>query len=382
MRKHPILRDIRTVKPYQVTAGHLLYEVRPPVMQIEDFLPASGIMGITSYPGVGKTWLALEVCRAVASGTPFLGKYAARRGGVLFVGSDSSLYDYAIQWTRLTRRTKNAVEVFEPVQFLLQSDFMFEDEEAVRRLIRTHQTFKWGEVTHEPGTNLPLQERGFHTIVFDTVSKLTRAKQNDNTEMEEVFRNIRLIAEITDAALVLLHHNSKRTEFNDGTDWRGALSQIGALDSWVHISPHKKDKYLIGVEYKKFRGITPAAFAYRMHVLDRSEATLTATDEPVTVEQQMQADPLAEAIVAHAREHPGLRACEIREALWPTFSAGVEDGTGKLLMWDTTQKMTRAVNNRINALLHAGRLHRDQSEEGKSIYRVTGPKPDEAGPTA
>jgi RecA-family ATPase len=243
LKKHPLLVDIESVKPYPLVESKTLYEIRPPAMQIDQCLPVGGVMGITSQPGVGKTWLTMEIARAVSSGTPFLGKFESNRGGVLFVGSDSSLNDYAQQWSRLTRTTsEGSPGAFEPVRFLIQSSFIFEDRDEVRQLIRTHQQFEWGEVTHEPGTNLPHRERGFHVIVFDTVSRLTRARQNDNTEMEEVFRNIRAIAEITGAAVVLLHHNPKRSEFNDGEGWRGATSQEGALDSWIQLTPSRRSR--------------------------------------------------------------------------------------------------------------------------------------------
>lgn len=377
-KSHPLLVGIENVKPYKLTEGHEMYSVRPPAMQIEDFLPVGGVMGMTSYPGVGKTWLALEIARSVASGTPFLGRYKAMRGGVLFVGSDSSLYDYARQWTRLTRNTEDAVNVFEPVRFLVQSTFMFEDRDEIRKLIRTHQKFEWGETTIGPKG--PEREHGFHTLVFDTVSRLTRANQNDNTEMEEVFRNIRMLAEATDCAIVLLHHNSKKSEYNDGSDWRGAMSQIGALDSWVQLSPHRKDKHLVGIQFKKFRGITPPDFSYRMAVSDPASASLSITDEPVTTAQKMQHDVVADAVKEFIVQHPGRRACEIRDALWPKFQVGVAEVNGTTTAFPVIKDFTTAVNNRLAAMMQVQVIKRRQNNEGKAVYTVVTPQSTEGAP--
>lgn len=383
MRKsHPILAGIESVKPYALVTGHSLYDIRPPAMQIEEFLSAGGVMGMTSYPGVGKTWLALEVARAIASGTPFLGRYAAVRGGVLFVGSDSSLYDYARQWTRLTKNVEDAREVFDPVRFLVQSAFMFEDRDEVRKLIRTHQKYEWGETTFEAGTNLPMRERGFHTIIFDTLSKLTRANQNDNTEMEEVFRNIRWIAEATDAAIILLHHNSKKSEFNDGADWRGAMSQIGALDSWVQLVPHRKDKYLVGVQFKKFRGITPPDFAYRMNVTEVDEASLVISSEPVTMAQRLQFDALAEAVFEVISQHPGVPASQIKASLWERFHVGVDSGELTTLQFETEGKLLSAVHARLKPMLATNRVTKTVNEKGKPVYHVVKTETDETDPAA
>lgn len=373
MRKsHPLLAGIESVKPYSLTKGDSLYKIRPPAMQIESFLTVGGVMGITSYPGVGKTWLAMEIARAIASGKPFLGRYKTMRGGVLFVGSDSSEYDYARQYTRLTAHEPDASETYEPIRFLIQSTFMFEDRDEIRRLIRTHQTFKWGpERDTEDG---PVREGGFHTIIFDTLSRLTRANQNDNTEMEEVFRNIRWLAEATDAAIILLHHNSKKSEFNDGSDWRGAMSQIGALDSWVQLSPHRKDKHLVGVQFKKFRGITPDDFSYKMNVTDSEIASLEMSDEPVTMEQRLLFDPVARDVHEFLLKHPGSRSRDIRDALWPRYEEGI-DANGKPFRFDTREKLWKAINNRITAGLASKRITRVISEEGKPTFHAV---PDKA----
>jgi hypothetical protein len=282
-----------------------MYKVRPPLMQIEDFLPAAGVMGLTAQPGVGKTWLAMEVARAVGSGSPLLGKLKSHRGGVLFVGADSSIYDYARQWKRLTMMTPDADEVFEPVRFLLQESFLFEDRDEVRRLIQTHRRFEWGETVDGK------RQRGFHVIVFDTLSALTNVPENDNTGREQVFRMVRLIAEVTDCAIIVVHHNAAKSEFNDGENFRGGTSQLGRLDSHLNLKPSRKDPYLVEVNYKKFRGIRPKNFAYKMDVNDPLTASLLATTEPVTLEDRLNFDPLGEAIMANVRQHPGIRAVEI-----------------------------------------------------------------------
>ena len=368
---HPLLADIESVAPYSLTEAHSLYDVPAPVMQIKEFLPAGGIMGITSFPGVGKTWLALEVARSIASGTPFLGKFEARRGGVLFVGSDSSIFDYARQWTRLTKgQYADAAEredIFEGVRFLIQSSFLFEDLQSVRQLLATHQRFEFGEMEIGPEGE-PVRPRGFKVIIFDTLSRLTRANQNDNTQMEEVFRHVRWIAETTGAAIILLHHNSKHTEFNDGADWRGAMSQIGALDSWVQLSNGRHKKYTIGGEFKKFRGITPKNFAYQMSVDDPRIAALAYSTEPVTREDKQERGALGEAIYTYISEHPDKNAREICEALTPRFEVGVADVDGTTVTYPP-DKMKTAVNNSLATLHRKLRVMKGKTG-GRISYRV------------
>jgi len=366
-KSHPILQNIESVRPYKLTTGHHLYTIDPPAMQIDDFLPVGGIMGITSQPGAGKSWLAMAIAQSVGSGENFLGRFKARRGGVLFVGSDSSLYDYARQWTRLTSHVELAAHIYEPVRFLIQSSFMFEDRDEVRKLIATHNSFEWGDFhVNDEGAE---KEKGFHVIVFDTVSKLTRANQNDNTDMEEVFRHIRWIAEATNAAVILIHHNSKKTEFNDGADWRGASSQFGALDSWIQLNPSLKDKYKIAVEYKKFRGITPANFAYKMNVSDPKIASLCYTDELVITnkhEDRQVNGELGKEILRYIGAHPKQRAIDIVNGIWA--SEWKNDVIGQ--QWTDRKKFETGVRNSLNSLKLNGFIFTTASPEGKPVYEL------------
>jgi len=376
MRKsHPILAGIEMVRPYKTHTSHSLYEIQPPAMQIADFLPVGGIMGITSYPGAGKSWLAMAIAKAVGGGEDFLGKFKARRGGVLFVGSDSSIYDYAYQWTRLTRHTELAPHVYEPVRWLIQSPFMLDDRDEIRRLIATHRSFEWGDF-HETDEGME-REKGFHVIVLDTLSKLTRANQNDNTEMEEVFRHTRWLAEATNAAIIVIHHNSKRNEFNDGADWRGASSQFGALDSWIQLTPSKNDKFRIGVEYKKFRGITPANFAYQMNVMDKDIASLVWTDQVVATGSSKQSKiidgALGQEVLKRIKEKPGLRAIDIIGDIWN--SEWRQDVVGQ--SWPDEKKFASGVRNALQALLVNGLISKSANNEGKPVYEVLLTKPKE-----
>ena len=311
--QNPKLAGLAAARAYPLADSLSLYNVQPPKMLIEDFLPAGAIVGVTAAPGTGKTWLTFEVMRSLAMGDLFLGKFRCDRPmSCLFVGSDASVHDYARQWRRLTHDDwKDGGVELNPLEmrarFLIQSDFLFEDTASVMRVIKTHQEFDSGdsydieEYDEETGQDVPVTVRdtGFKVIVFDTLSKMTRANQNDNTEMEEVFRNIRLIAEQTGATIILLHHNSKRNEFNGGQEWRGAVAQIGALDCWLQLSPSQSDRYLINVEYKKFRGITPNGFSYTMKVGDEASASLDYTE---VGQVQTRTDLLAADIISSVKD--------------------------------------------------------------------------------
>lgn len=353
------LITLGAAQSYGLMTSAQMYAEKAPPMLIEGLLPSESVVGLTSYPGVGKSWLALELMRAVNMGDLALGHFQARHGGTLFIGNDSSTFDYARQWKRLTRKYPD--EDFEGARFLLQSSFLFENDDEIRRLIKTHESFRWGDVEAEydrvpeydddgnvTGWTEELisaeRKQGFTLIVFDTLTKMTRARENDNTEMNQVFANVRLIAELTGATVLLLHHNSKPTEYNDGTDWRGAISQIGALDTWLDLTTRKKDKYAIRGTFKKFRGITPPDFEYGMHVNDVTTASLEFKAE---VRGFFVQDEIKDEITRVSAEVPeGRERAQIIELLWPIFET----------KFGTRDKFTVAVNNRITDMKKSGGL--------------------------
>lgn len=375
----PRVELIKSVQPYPVQITNDILRLPEPEMLVEGFLPKGAVLGITASPGVGKTWLVMELMRSAVAGGGFLGKHKwSKEVRCLFVGSDASMYDYARQWRRLIRQHYG--EFWEPhdtgergvdecVDFLLQSDFMLDDPVSVARLIQTAQTRgctpvvlghkhivdedEEGNLT-EDWVPVVSELHGYDVIVFDTLSRLTRADQNDNTEMENVFRNIRFIAEQTGAACILLHHNSKRSDHNGGEDWRGAVAQIGALDCWLQLSPLKNDKYVIKAEFKKFRGITPEPFMYRMDVNGHDAATLTAVDDNTKAGDNfsMLTDAMYKFIVTSPTP---VTAEQIHEGIWSS-TADLVHGNRKLHL----EKLA----NRLQGIQRGGKTYL-----GKELYK-------------
>lgn len=367
LSEDPRLEILKLSSPYMLGTTEDLMRLPEPTMLIENFLPHGAVVGVTAAPGVGKTWLMMELMRSACfSGQEyrperglFLGAFKwTKMSRVMFVGSDASIYDYARQWRRIIGdsygdlpadrdEVQQHVEwvasgrdcIDNRIDFLLQSAFMLDDINEVCRLIKTVNQRgmgfeeRWMELRKDTHWDEELEEHYVHVdeiehirqydvvhgsqvIVFDTLSRLTRANQNDNTEMENVFRNIRFIAEQTGATCILLHHNSKKSEFNGGEDWRGAVAQIGALDCWLQLRPTKNDRYIISAEFKKFRGITPEPFLYHMNVDTDGPASLQHVQNKTgrTVNYDLMTQNLYEFLAASAT--PVSRK-EITEGLWP-----------------------------------------------------------------
>jgi len=69
----------------------------PVAWLVEGLLPYGGIALIASEAGKGKTWLAMDMCKAVASGKPFLGR-ATRHTKVLYLDHENLLSSGGSGW--------------------------------------------------------------------------------------------------------------------------------------------------------------------------------------------------------------------------------------------------------------------------------------------
>jgi hypothetical protein len=248
---------------------------------------------------------------------------------------------------------------FERIHFLIQSPFMLDNSDEVKRVILTalDETLFPRESTVINGERVLSERGGCALIIMDTLSRLTTANQNDNTEMERVFANVRVICEITGAAVLLLHHNSKATEFNDGADWRGAMSQIGALDAWIQLSSSKKDRGKIKAEFKKFRGITPESFEYKQNVNDADRANLAFLGKTTGF---FGTEALKEDLLTQFSEWKTLVAAE--DSMWASYSD----------QFTERGKFKKALDNRLKDLMDTGKLDR---RAGKRVPGKKGATP-------
>jgi hypothetical protein len=297
---------------YPVLGLATLLAMPPPPMLIEHLIPRQGITGISADPNIGKTFLAIEMARAVASGTPFLGHFAVEPGAVLFVGQDASILDYARQVRKIIReqyeeQTKlveegEGTDFDDRLKFIIRPGLQLEINAHIDKLITTaksiQHSFEGGGFTdytvNDKGDIVEIEydpyNYGVSLIIIDTLASSHRANENDNSEMQVVFDNIRKLSEATKAAVVLTHHHPKGNEFNNGNSkWRGATSQLGSLDNHFELSKPGGSSDLILMATKKFRGLKVDDFAYRM-IVDEDTARLVKADKVAMPGSLLEAD--------------------------------------------------------------------------------------------
>lgn len=252
-----------------VSAVRLFAGVPMPPMLIEGLVPRGGLVMLASDPSVGKTFVGLEAARAVASHTPFLGKFQAWGGRVLFVEEDEPEWALGKQFVKLAGDQNQAERISlmdtmgndsevvtsleENLYFLVNRRISLDTVEGAARLGRAAAS-----IGSDP------EHMGADLIVMDTLRSMHSGEENDSTWMAFILGNLRLIQDMTGAAILILHHHNKPTKENGGSlsyRVRGSTAILGALDGLIGLTKLNSDG-LVKAQVLKSRAIQTTGFQF------------------------------------------------------------------------------------------------------------------------
>ena len=299
--------------------------VRPERPYLVDGVLTQGSLALLSSESfVGKTFFAMELARAVASGETFMGKYPVRRGGVLYIAQDGSDEEYLRQWRKVSsyqRAIHKADTALYETQWDPQDGERVHGSEPPHDPYRSRLSFYFnralainnssdleklaysalrlehseGEVyapefgedgfeSLEPGD--PTQgATGVKLIVFDAGHSVFFGDENASGEVQNVMTNLRQLAIATEATILLLVHLNKYSPprighrppkvhenrvrgsgvFQSAPDWHMQLHR-GDVEHEVHA-----------FQLKDRAGNRCRSFIYKMDFTDRVSGDLSIT---------------------------------------------------------------------------------------------------------
>lgn len=175
---------LRLINAEQIIAT----EYKPPVWIVEDYLPA-GMAFIAGRPKVGKSWLALQICRSVSTGKEVFGKHV-ERGRALYL----ALEDNA---RRLKDRMRKQGWPDKPrgIDFMMPDDF---------RAQLKHLNGGGGALLAKT-----LEKNGYRLVVIDTLSRAFKGDQKDESEMTQALAPLQEVALRLDLAVLVIDHHKK-----------------------------------------------------------------------------------------------------------------------------------------------------------------------------
>jgi RecA-family ATPase len=197
-----------------------------------DYLFLGGSAFLHGEDGAGKSFLALQLAGAVASGLRLLRWFDTPGGGVpvMFVQAELSCQVFRDRAKRLASRggiTRAGIDNFEVIH---------------RSMLLAQSAGRGKPVTYPDLAELSLRVRrqGTRLLVLDPFSRYHQVEENSSDEVRQFTERLHEFRNKYQLALLLVHHNAKRTEYNRGHAMRGSTAFRADAELSFEIRSTKK----------------------------------------------------------------------------------------------------------------------------------------------
>lgn len=198
------------------------YKPKPPrEYVIENLLPLPSLTVIFGNPGDLKTMLSQDLCLCVAAGKPWLEglpdqdeikAFTCQQAPVLWVDVDNGLDRTERRFAALGKAL--GISEAAPLAYISfpTPPFVASSKKSIDRIVEAATT------------------TGARLIVIDYLGAISGGADENSSEMVAVMSGLRWIAEMTGAAVVVIHHKTKANKSRAGHSLRGHSSIEGAVD--------------------------------------------------------------------------------------------------------------------------------------------------------
>lgn len=215
----------------------LLSESEPPLEWMIEGLWTDKSRGfIAGNPGIGKTWIALDMLLSVATGGLCMGKYrAVYQAPCLLIEEESSRLNLQRRIHALARaRGLQPQDLSSLYHITRQFANIPRDGEEIAEIVRS---------------------KGIRFIVFDSLRAVHSAKENSSDEMAVILQSFAQIAEAGKCSLILIHHLSKSSPESSGKSIFERMRGTGSLWAWRDC--------ILGVEGEEESDVSTCSFQFR-----------------------------------------------------------------------------------------------------------------------
>ncbi|MBI4585337.1 MAG: AAA family ATPase [Planctomycetes bacterium] len=199
---------------------------------VQGILPVGGVGILSGSPGLGKSWLALDLAVEIARGGSWLGQFPCRNDRVLLIDEESAEPLMRLRLGKILAGkgiSGDGLNLF----FAIGGGFNFSDGEALERFRVAFRRF-------QPGV-----------VIFDSLIRLHRADENDARQMAAVFGTLKELVRGFNLTVLLIDHHRKPQGFGDSLQQlRGSSEKAAFVDT--ALTMNRKDKRLV-VEHSKSR---------------------------------------------------------------------------------------------------------------------------------
>lgn len=178
---------------------------------------------VAAEPKVGKSWVVLELAYALATGEPFLGRFAIKQPRrVLYIQEEDSLQ-------RVLRRLKKIIKG-DPSRGVPSDEYW-------RWSIRSG--FKLDNVVWMEMLRQEIESFSAEVIILDVFNRLHGGKENDQQEMTAILNNLISLTTAYGCSFIVVHHNRKPQQGDDARA-NQMIRGSGVLAGWAECSLYLK----------------------------------------------------------------------------------------------------------------------------------------------
>lgn len=236
--------------PFSIPISRMFARPEEPIPWLVENLVEAGTIGfIGGCPKQTKSWLALHIAHALATGNPVLGHFHVKeKRRVLYIQEEDG--------ERLVRRRIG--QMMEGHGFALPEDEFFhysvrvglqiDRPEWVEALKRDCEAFK-------PDL-----------IIADVLNKMHSKEENSQPGMTVVMSGFERIRRATNAAILIVHHFGKRSEGRGNKNLRGSSVLSGCSENSLYVYEEVKDK-LYSVDFES-KTMAQDPFKYALEARD------------------------------------------------------------------------------------------------------------------
>jgi putative DNA primase/helicase len=222
---------------YYLVTSPSIKELVPPLWRIRNILPTTGLASIYGPSTSGKSFLALDMAAAIASGQSWFGQ-RVRPAPVVYVALEG---EAGFRLRICAWETAHDCSMPDQLFFLILQPFKLTDPIDVAELANVCPQ---GSV-----------------IIIDTLNRSApTANENESHDMGLILESSKRLQHLTNSLVILIHHTGK----DESRGMRGHSSLIAAMDAAIEVSRLNEQREWTVAKSKD--GQDGASFGFRLSI--------------------------------------------------------------------------------------------------------------------
>lgn len=217
-----INKDTQSFSTSVVSLDNLLDEPIPEQLWLVDkYIPASAFTIISGQPSSYKTRFALDLALSLAKGEQLYGVLPIKKSGVLFIDEETGRTQIHRQLLEHGATKGLPIRISSRINFIL-------NKESVYQILLECMAYE------------------LNTVIFDSLSHIHNANENDAPEMTKVLKHLQVLTE-HGISVIVITHNRKEGQFTGygGSEVRGSSAIFASADAQITLVPKGDGQLLV-----------------------------------------------------------------------------------------------------------------------------------------